>query len=77
MLVAKSTHQPGEEVFPPSEVPERERLKQRDKPRDFAQDQGEVVGRVQDTQTGGESEWDCQGHLSHVNPLGEVTYEGR
>ena len=66
--VAKSTRQPGEEAFPPSEVPERERLKQRDKPRDFAQDQGEVVGRVQDTQTGGESEWGLPGPFEPCEP---------
>ena len=36
--VAESTHRPGEEAFPPSEVPERERLEQRDEPREFTQD---------------------------------------
>ena len=44
--VAKSTHQPGEEAFPPSKVPERERLEQRNEPREFTQDQGELAGRV-------------------------------
>ena len=66
--VAESTRQPGEEAFPPSEVPERERLKQRDEPRDFAQDQGEVAGRVQDTQTGGESEWGLPGPVEPCEP---------
>ena len=59
--VAESTHWPGEDAFPPSEVPERERLEQRDVPREFTQDQGELVGRVQDTQIGEEFEWGLPG----------------
>ena len=47
--VAESTHWPGEEAFPPSGVPERERLEQIDEPREATQDQGELAGKVQDT----------------------------
>ena len=36
--VAESTRRPGEEAFPPSGVPERERLEQRDEPREATQD---------------------------------------
>ena len=54
--VAESTHRPGEEAFPPSGVPERERMEQRDEPREVTQDQGKLVGRVQDTQIGEELE---------------------
>ena len=61
MLGAESTRQPGEDAFPPSEVPERERLEQRDVAREFTQDQGELVGRVQDTQIGKELEWGLPG----------------
>ena len=57
VLVAESTHRPGEEAFPPSEVPEREGLEQRDVPRELTQDQGGLAGRVQDTQVGKELEW--------------------
>ena len=59
--VAESTRWPGEEAFPPSEVPERERLEQRDEPRKFTQDQGELVGRVRDIQIGEELEWGLPG----------------
>ena len=43
--VAESTLRPGEEAFLPSGVPERERLEQRDEPREATQDQGELAGR--------------------------------
>ena len=66
--VAKSTHRPGEEAFPPSEVPERERLEQRDEPREFTQDQGELAGRVQDTQIGEELEWGLPGPSEPCEP---------
>ena len=66
--VAESTLWPGEEVFPPSEVPERERLEQRDVPREFTQDQGELVGRVHDTQIGKELEWGLPGQSEPHEP---------
>ena len=59
--VAESTCRPGEDAFPPGEVPERERLEQRDVPREFTQDQGELAGRVQNTQIGEELEWGLPG----------------
>ena len=75
--MAKSTRQPGEEAFPPSEVPERERLEQRNEPREFTQDQGKLAGRVQDTQIGEELEWGLPGPSEPCEPLGEVIYKGR
>ena len=68
MPVAESTRRPGEEAFPPSGVPERERLEQRDKPREFTQDQGELAGRVQDTQIGEELEWGLPGPSEPCEP---------
>ena len=66
--VAESTHQPGEDAFPPSEVPKRERLEQRDVPREFTQDQGELAGRVQDTQIGEEPKWGLPGPSEPCEP---------
>ena len=66
--VAESTRRPGEEAFPPSEVPERERLEQRNEPRKFIQDQGELMGRVQDTQIGEELEWGLPGPSEPCEP---------
>ena len=75
--VAESTCQPGEEAFSPSEVPERERVEQRDVPRDSTQDQGEPVGLGQDTQTVEEPEWGLPGP-SEPCPLQKgVIYGGR
>ena len=61
VLMVESTHWPGEEAFPPSEVPEREGLEQRDVSRELTQDQGELAGRVQDAQIGEEPEWGLPG----------------
>ena len=66
--VAEYTHRNGEEAFPPSGVPERERLEQRDEPREFTQDQGELVGRVQDTQIEEELEWGLPGPSEPCEP---------
>ena len=66
--VAESTHRPGEEAFPPSEVPEREGLEQRDVPRELTQDQGGLAGRVQDTQVGEEPEWVLLGPSEPCEP---------
>ena len=66
--VAESTRRPGEEAFPPSEVPERERLEQRDVPRELTQDQGELAGRVQDTQIVEEPEWGLPGPSEPCEP---------
>ena len=49
-------------------MPERERLKQRDEPREFTQDQCELAGRVQDTQIGGEPEWGLTGPSEPCEP---------
>ena len=57
VLVAESTRWPGEEAFPPSEVPGGEGLEQRDVPRELTQDQGGLARRVQDTQAGEGPEW--------------------
>ena len=66
--VAESTRWPGEEAFPPSGVPEREILEERDEPREATQDQGELAGRVQDTQIGGELEWGLPGPSDPCEP---------
>ena len=68
MPVAESTRRPGEEAFPPSGMPERERLGQGDEPREVAQDQGELAGRVQDTQIEGELEWGLPGSSDPCEP---------
>ena len=46
-------------------MPERERLEQ---PREFTQDQGELVGGVQDTQIGEELEWGPPGPSEPCEP---------